>query len=53
MDFLSYIYDIFGFSFDLKLSTRPGPDKRLGSDDLWDVAEKGLEDALNEFGKPW
>ena len=53
MDFLKYIYDIFGFNFELKLSTRPGPEKRLGSDDLWDTAEKALEDALNEFGRPW
>ena len=53
LDFLNYIYDIFGFSYELKLSTRPAPEKRLGSDDLWDEAEKALEDALNEFGKPW
>ena len=26
---------------------------RLGSDELWDTAEKALEEALNKFGKPW
>ena len=53
MDFLNYIYDLFGFKYDLKLSTRPAPDKRLGDDALWDIAEKALADALNECGKPW
>lgn len=53
LDFLSYIYQIFGFSYELKLSTRPAPEKRLGDDHLWDAAENALEEALNEFGKPW
>ncbi|HSG35662.1 MAG TPA: threonine--tRNA ligase, partial [Sphingomonadaceae bacterium] len=34
-----------------KLSTRP--EKRVGSDDIWDEAEQALELALNETGKPW
>ena len=51
MDFLNYIYGLFGFNYELKLSTRPAPDKRLGEDALWDSAEKALEDALNEFKK--
>ena len=51
LDFLEYIYGIFGFTFELELSTRP--EQRLGSDELWDTAEKALEDALNKFGKPW
>jgi len=33
------------------LSTRP--DERLGSDEMWDKAEKALENALNSFGKAW
>jgi hypothetical protein len=33
------------------LSTRP--ELRLGDEDLWDKAEKALEEALNKFGKPW
>jgi len=51
LDFLEYIYGIFGFTFDLQLSTRP--ELRLGSDEMWDQAEKALENALNKFGKPW
>jgi threonyl-tRNA synthetase len=51
LDFLEYIYGVFGFTFELELSTRP--EQRLGSDELWDTAEKALEEALIKFGKPW
>ncbi|KAK1413785.1 hypothetical protein QVD17_35568 [Tagetes erecta] len=51
LEFINYTYDIFGFTFELKLSTRP--EKYLGDLQTWDKAEKALEDALNEFGKPW
>ncbi len=33
------------------MSTRP--ELRLGDEDLWDKAEKALEEALIKFGKPW
>ncbi|KAI7745127.1 hypothetical protein M8C21_022038 [Ambrosia artemisiifolia] len=51
LEFINYAYDVFGFTFELKLSTRP--EKYLGDLETWDKAEKALEDALNEFGKPW
>lgn len=51
LDFLEHTYSIFGFTYELELSTRP--EKRLGSDALWDKAEAALEQALNKFGKPW
>jgi len=51
LDFMSYVYDVFGFKYELYLSTRP--EKMLGSAKLWDMAEKSLADALNKFGKPW
>jgi len=51
LDFLEHIYGLFGFKFELELSTRP--EKMLGSEELWDKAEQALEDALNKFGKPW
>ena len=51
LDFMSYVYEIFGFKYELYLSTRPA--KMLGSAKLWDMAEKSLTDALNKFGKPW
>ncbi|KAL3337130.1 hypothetical protein AABB24_029674 [Solanum stoloniferum] len=51
LDFISYVYKIFGFTFDLKLSTRP--EKYLGDLESWEKAEAALAEALNEFGKPW
>lgn len=51
LDFLDHVYGIFGFSFELELSTRP--ENRLGDDALWDKAEAALTDALNKYGKPW
>ena len=51
LDFMSYVYEVFGFKYELYLSTRPA--KMLGSAKLWDMAEQSLTDALNKFGKPW
>lgn len=51
LEFISYCYNIFGFTFDLKLSTRP--EKYLGDLATWDKAEAALTEALNEFKKPW
>ncbi|XP_026782959.3 threonine--tRNA ligase 1, cytoplasmic [Pangasianodon hypophthalmus] len=51
LDFLRCVYDVFGFSFQLHLSTRP--EKFLGDIAVWDQAEKQLENSLNEFGEPW
>lgn len=45
------MYGVFGFEFNLKLSTRP--EKYLGSLDVWDAAEGHLENALNGSGFPW
>ena len=44
LDFLKTIYDTFGFTFDLHLSTRP--DKYLGEIQMWDDAEKVCIDEL-------
>ncbi|XP_038849781.1 threonine--tRNA ligase 1, cytoplasmic-like isoform X3 [Salvelinus namaycush] len=51
LDFLRCVYDVFGFSFQLHLSTRP--EKYLGDIAIWNQAEKQLENSLNEFGEPW
>ncbi|KAI8926328.1 hypothetical protein BC831DRAFT_456787 [Entophlyctis helioformis] len=51
LDFLQHIYGIFGFTFKLKLSTRP--EKYLGEIETWNKAEKLLGDALDRFGFPW
>ena len=51
LDFIDHVYGIFGFTFELELSTRP--ENRLGDEALWDEAEDALTRALNKFGKPW
>ncbi|KAG0347025.1 threonyl-tRNA synthetase [Podila minutissima] len=51
LDFLQYVYGIFGFEFSLAISTRP--EKYLGKIEDWDIAEGHLKDALNRFGRPW
>lgn len=38
LDFLRCVYDVFGFSFQLHLSTRP--EKYLGDIAAWNQAEK-------------
>jgi threonyl-tRNA synthetase len=48
---LESVYRDFGFeNIAVKLSTRP--DVRAGSDETWDRAEKGLEDAVKAAGLP-
>ena len=52
MELLLAIYRDFGFDeVILRLSTRP--EKRGGSDELWDKAEQALKDALIAKGLPW
>lgn len=52
MDLLFEVYRDFGFDeVILRLSTRP--EKRVGSDELWDRAEESLKQALNKTGLPW
>jgi len=48
LDFGFAIYDTFGFKPRLELSTRPA--KRVGSEEMWDRAEAGLERALVDAG---
>jgi threonyl-tRNA synthetase len=48
VEMIREIYDTFGFEDQLELSTRP--DKRLGSDELWDRAEATLKAALVRTG---
>ncbi len=46
------VYKDFGFEeVQMKLSTRP--EKRVGDDALWDLAEKSLADALDAAGLAW
>ncbi|XP_063238554.1 threonine--tRNA ligase 1, cytoplasmic isoform X2 [Bacillus rossius redtenbacheri] len=51
LDFLRSVYSVFGFTFQLMLSTRP--ENFMGDLQMWDEAEKQLTNSLNEFGQPW
>lgn len=52
IDFLHEVYADFGFGeLIYRLSTRP--EKRVGSDEDWDRAEKALADALDGKDLPW
>lgn len=50
LDFMKFVYTVFGMSYRLELSTRPA--KALGEPALWDLAEKQLAEALDEFAGP-
>ena len=55
LDMISTVYDYFGMTFALKLSTRP--ENYLGDIETWDKAEQFMTEALDEFkaktGHPW
>jgi threonyl-tRNA synthetase len=48
LDFGFFIYDQFGLEPRLELSTRP--EKRVGSEEMWDKAEAALQQALENQG---
>jgi threonyl-tRNA synthetase len=51
LEFIKRVYSVLGFTFKLRLSTRP--DNFLGSIEKWNKAEKELAECLNAFGIPW
>ncbi len=52
IDLVFNVYKSFGFdSILIKLSTRP--EKRVGSNEVWDKSEKALSDALNAKKLDW
>jgi threonyl-tRNA synthetase len=52
IDFLHEVYADFGFTDIIyRISTRP--EKRVGSDEVWDKSEKALADALDAKGIEW
>ena len=55
-DFLGYVYGLFGFKWNVKLSTRPEKGY-LGELGTWDKAEESLKAALNKWsarmGRKW
>ncbi len=51
LDFLKHVYTTFGFSYNLKLSTRP--ESFLGEIEVWNQAEAMMTESLNESGLQW
>ncbi len=47
-DFVGYAMNIFGFEYEVELSTRP--QKSIGSDADWDMATSALEQSLKDNG---
>lgn len=43
-----FYHDIFGFEYHIELSTKP--EKAIGSDEIWEMAEKALASALEHKG---
>ena len=48
LDFGYFIYHLFGFEPEPRLSTRP--EQRLGTDEMWDRAEQALAGAMRAHG---
>jgi threonyl-tRNA synthetase len=46
MDLIDSFYKKFGLSYSIELSTRP--EKRIGSDEIWDLAESTLKKVLDK-----
>jgi len=49
LNLIKEIYDVFGFA-DVKINLSTRPEKRMGTDAMWDAAETGLEQALKKRG---
>ncbi|MDD2215980.1 MAG: threonine--tRNA ligase [Eubacteriales bacterium] len=48
IDFIDYVYKLFGFKYHVELSTRP--EDAMGSEEDWELATNGLREALEEKG---
>lgn len=45
------VYAEFGFSYHVEVSTRP--EHSIGKDEEWEMATRGLKDALDDLGMPY
>ncbi len=48
LDMMKAFYDNFGFEYEFRFATRP--ESRAGNDEMWDKAEKDLEEVLKKKG---
>jgi threonyl-tRNA synthetase len=53
VDFILRYYGTFGLTAKIKFATRPPPDQRIGSDEMWTRAEDALRSALEATGQPY
>lgn len=51
LTFVSDVMGIFGFDYEMELSTRP--EKSIGSDEDWERATNALKSALEDSGRPF
>ncbi len=51
LKFVSDVMGIFGFEYEMELSTRP--EKSIGDDASWDLATNALQSALVDTGRPY
>lgn len=48
---IDHVYRVFGFDYEIELSTRP--ENYMGNLTLWNQAEQALENVLNQLGYPY
>lgn len=48
---IDHVYQVFGFKYEIELSTRP--ENFMGEIELWNQAESALENVLNKLGYPY
>lgn len=51
LQIIDRVYKVFGFEYEIELSTRP--DEYMGELSLWDKAEQALENVLNRLNFPY
>jgi len=51
LSFVNDVMEIFGFDYEMELSTRP--EKSIGTDEDWERATKALQAALEDSGRPF
>jgi len=51
IDFIDYVYNIFGFKYHIELSTKP--EDAMGTDEEWEIATSALKEAMDAKGIPY
>lgn len=51
IDFIDYVYGIFGFKYHVELSTQP--EDSMGTKEEWDLAIDALREAMEAKGRPY